>query len=67
ICSKLGLPVSTTHTLVGSVLGVGMAQGIDSINLKVVRSIMGSWLLTLPVAAILAVIIYQIIRFLISF
>jgi PiT family inorganic phosphate transporter len=58
VCSKLGLPVSTTHTLVGAVVGVGMAQGISSINLKVMRSIVVSWLLTLPIAGGLTIAIY---------
>ncbi|MDP8205963.1 MAG: inorganic phosphate transporter [Candidatus Electryonea clarkiae] len=62
ICSRLGLPVSTTHTLVGAVLGVGIAQGIDSIDLRVVRSIVNSWLLTLPVAAALSIIIFLILK-----
>lgn len=62
--SKLGLPISTTHTLVGGVLGVGLAQGLDAINLKVVRSILGSWLLTLPVAGILAIIFYFLLNML---
>ncbi len=61
-CSKLGLPISTTHTLVGGVLGVGLAQGIDAINLKVVRSIIASWLLTIPVAAFLAIVFFMIAR-----
>ncbi len=60
--SKAGLPISTTHTLVGSVLGVGLAQGIDAINLKVVRSVIASWLLTLPIAAGLAMILFFLLR-----
>ncbi|MBZ0265732.1 inorganic phosphate transporter [bacterium] len=62
VCSLLGLPISTTHTLVGAVLGIGIAQGVDSINLKVVKSIGGSWLLTLPVAGVLAIGIFFLLR-----
>ncbi|MBU1984299.1 inorganic phosphate transporter, partial [bacterium] len=66
VCSKLGLPMSTTHTLVGSVLGVGLARGIDAINLRVVRSILSSWLLTVPAAGGLSVAIYYILQILSS-
>ena len=53
--SKLGLPVSTTHTLVGGVLGVGFARGIDALNLRVVSNIVISWVITIPVGAIGAI------------
>ncbi|MHC1585469.1 MAG: inorganic phosphate transporter [Candidatus Syntropharchaeia archaeon] len=49
-CSYLGLPVSTTHTLVGAVIGIGLAGGLP-INLSIVRKIIFSWVVTLPVAA----------------
>jgi PiT family inorganic phosphate transporter len=62
IFSKLGMPVSTTHTLVGAVMGVGIAQGLDALNLKVLRSIMFSWVLTLPIAAILCMGIFWVLR-----
>ncbi len=61
VFSKLGLPISTTHTLVGSVIGVGMARGIGALNLRVIRDIAGSWLLTLPLTALFAMIIYKVI------
>ncbi|MDH4283282.1 MAG: inorganic phosphate transporter [Myxococcales bacterium] len=54
LASKLGLPVSTTHTLVGAVIGVGFARGIGAINTKVVGGIIASWLITVPFTAILA-------------
>ncbi|MCP4727491.1 MAG: inorganic phosphate transporter [bacterium] len=60
--SKLGLPISTTHTLVGAVLGVGFARGVRALNLKVIRDIISSWFITLPAAAILAIIIFNILR-----
>jgi len=60
VCSKMGLPISTTHTLVGSVIGVGMARGIASLNMRVVRNIVYSWLITLPVAGVLSIIFYEI-------
>ncbi len=57
-CSKMGLPISTTHTLVGAIIGVGLARGITALNIKVIKSIFTSWLITVPVAAILSVVFY---------
>jgi len=62
VCSKLGLPISTTHTLVGSVIGVGLARGIDALNLKVLKDIIVSWLLTLPIAAVLSAAIFWALK-----
>ena len=62
IASGTGLPISTTQTLVGAVLGVGMARGIAAINLSVVRNIVISWVITLPVGAGLAIIFFWIIK-----
>jgi PiT family inorganic phosphate transporter len=56
--SGLGIPVCTTHTLVGAVLGVGLARGIGAINLGAVATIFMSWLVTLPVGAGLAIIFF---------
>jgi PiT family inorganic phosphate transporter len=60
IASGTGLPISTTQTLVGAVLGVGMARGIAAINLSVVRNIVVSWVITLPVGAGLSIIFFWI-------
>lgn len=62
IASKLGLPISTTHTLVGAVLGVGLARGIGAVNLTVVRNVVISWLVTLPAGAFLAVIFFYVLK-----
>ena len=62
IASKMGIPISTTHTLVGAVIGVGMARGISSINLNVVRNIVVSWFVTVPAGAIFAIIFYYILK-----
>ncbi|MCK4744033.1 MAG: inorganic phosphate transporter [Sulfuriflexus sp.] len=56
--SGTGLPISTTHTLVGAVLGVGMARGIGALNLNVVRTIFLSWIITLPAGAIMAILFF---------
>ncbi|MCL7462371.1 inorganic phosphate transporter [Pseudomonas sp. NW5] len=60
--SAIGLPVSTTHTLVGAVLGIGIARGIGALNLGVVGKIFMSWLITLPAGAILAIIFFAILK-----
>jgi len=59
IASKLALPISTTHTLVGAVLGVGLARGIGALNLAIVRDIAISWVITIPAGALLAIIFYK--------
>ena len=59
----LGLPVSTTHTLVGAVIGVGLARGIGSLNLRVMRDIVASWAVTIPVGAGLSIAFYYGLRF----
>ncbi|MGB3563887.1 MAG: inorganic phosphate transporter [Thermoanaerobaculia bacterium] len=58
IASRLGLPVSTTHIIVGAVLGVGLARGIAAIDLRVVMGIVTSWVVTLPIGATLAAFFY---------
>ena len=62
VASGTGIPISTTHTLIGAVLGVGMAKGISAINLSVVGQIFLSWVITIPAGAILSVIFFFIIR-----
>ncbi|GAA6137814.1 inorganic phosphate transporter [Arenicella sp. 4NH20-0111] len=60
--STWGLPISTTHTLVGAVLGVGLARGIGALNLKVVGNIFMSWVVTLPAGASLSIIFFFILK-----
>ena len=60
VCSKLGLPVSTTHVLVGAVVGVGMARGMAALNLRVISTILKAWLVTVPIVAALAMLIYRL-------
>jgi len=62
IASKLGLPISTSHTVVGAVIGVGLARGLDAVDLGVVRKIIVTWLVTVPAAAGLSAIIFLILR-----
>lgn len=62
LASATGLPISTTHTLVGAILGVGLARGIAALNLRVIGSIFLSWLITLPAGAGLAIVFFFIIK-----
>ncbi len=58
IASGTGLPISTTHTLVGAVLGVGIARGLSALNMQVVGTIFMSWIVTLPAGAGLSILIF---------
>ena len=62
IASGTGIPISTTHVLVGAVLGVGLARGIEAIDLRVVARIMVSWVITIPAGAFLAIVFFYIFR-----
>jgi PiT family inorganic phosphate transporter len=62
LASGTGIPVSTTHTLVGAVLGVGVARGISAINLGVVARILVSWVVTIPAGAALTIVIFFVLR-----
>ena len=61
IASKIGMPISTTHTLVGCVVGVGLARGLGALNLKIIGNIIKSWLLTVPFTAGLTMVIYLVL------
>lgn len=60
--SKLGLPISTTHALVGAVFGVGMARGLQALNLKTLLDILVSWLVTIPLCALFSIAIFTFLR-----
>jgi len=62
IASGTGMPISTTHTLVGAVLGVGLARGIEAIDLRVVVRILVSWVVTIPAGALLAIVFFFIFK-----
>jgi len=62
LASGMGLPISTTHTMVGAVLGVGMARGISSLNMSVVRGIFMSWVITLPIGGVLAIVFFFVLK-----
>ena len=60
MASQLNMPVSTTHTLVGAVIGIGLVEGIKSVNLASVRTIFVSWVVTLPIGAALSIIFLEL-------
>jgi PiT family inorganic phosphate transporter len=62
IASGTGIPISTTHTLVGAVLGVGFARGVGAIDLRVVGNIFLSWIVTLPAGGLLAVVFFYFLK-----
>ena len=61
ICSRLGLPVSTTHVLVGAVVGVGFMRGMGFLDMRLLRNIGSSWVVTLPFTVVLAMILYKLL------
>ena len=61
LASATGLPISTTHTLVGAVLGVGLARGVEALHLPTIGAIITSWVVTLPAGAGLAVVFFYVL------
>jgi PiT family inorganic phosphate transporter len=58
VASKLGMPISTTHTVVGAIIGVGLARGLEAVDLRIIKKIVASWLITVPIAAVTCALIY---------
>ena len=63
ICSRLGLPVSTTHVLVGAVVGVGVMRGMGTLDLRILKNIGLSWIVTLPFTILLAMFLYKLLTY----
>jgi PiT family inorganic phosphate transporter len=63
LASKTGMPISTTHVVVGAVIGVGLARGIGALDLRVLGNIFVSWLVTLPIGGLLSAAIFFIFKF----
>ncbi|PIS02185.1 MAG: inorganic phosphate transporter [Chlamydiae bacterium CG10_big_fil_rev_8_21_14_0_10_42_34] len=62
LASKLGLPISTTHALIGAVLGVGMARGLKALNLQMLKEIVISWIVTIPLCALFSIIAFYLLK-----
>ena len=62
ICTRLKLPVSTTHVLVGAIMGIGLARGLAGIDARIAKKIFKSWIITVPAAAILCIVLFLIGR-----
>ncbi len=66
LASRMGIPVSTTHILVGAVLGVGLSRGIAALDLRVVGKILLSWVATLPISAGLCIAFFYLFRLMLA-
>ena len=62
LASRLGLPVSTSHALVGGVVGIGIIKEIKSVQFKTLQGIAAAWIVTLPVSAVLSAVIFSLVR-----
>lgn len=62
VASKLGLPISTTHCIVGAVLGVGLARGMRALNLSMLREIVLSWIITIPASAAVSILCFYLLK-----
>ena len=60
--SKLGLPISTTHCIVGAVLGVGLAKGMRALNLNMIKEIVLSWVITIPASALMSILVFYFFK-----
>ncbi len=58
ICTRMKLPISTTHTLVGAILGIGLARGLGGIDKSITRKIFGAWFITVPAAAVISIVLF---------
>ncbi len=63
IASKFGMPVSTTHAVIGAVCGMGLARGLDVVDFRIIKPIIISWIITIPAAAITSILFFEILNF----
>lgn len=62
LAEHLGIPVSTTHTITGSIIGVGATKRLSAVRWGVTINLLWAWILTIPVSALLAAVVYFIVR-----
>lgn len=62
VASNLGLPVSSTHATIGSVMGVGLARGFAAVDFRILSKIFLYWVLTLPISAITCIVVFYVLR-----
>jgi len=60
---QMGIPVSTTHTITGSIIGVGATKRLSAVRWGVTTNLLWAWVLTIPVSAVLAAVTYFIVKF----
>jgi PiT family inorganic phosphate transporter len=63
VCTRMKLPVSTTHVLVGAIMGIGLARGLSGIDSRIAKKIFKSWIITVPAAAIICIILFLVGRY----
>ena len=62
ICTGLALPISTTQTLIGAVIGVALAHGTKALHFETIKKIIHSWIITLPAGALMAILFYALLH-----
>ena len=60
---QMGIPVSTTHTITGSIIGVGATKRLSAVRWGVTTNLLWAWILTIPVSGVLAAIVYYIVQY----
>ncbi|HEK84822.1 MAG: inorganic phosphate transporter [Candidatus Saccharicenans sp.] len=65
MATHLGVPVSTTHVITGAVTGVGVARSVSSVKWQVTLRIVWAWIFTIPMAALIAALIYRVSNFIV--
>jgi PiT family inorganic phosphate transporter len=58
VATELGIPVSTTHTITGSIIGVGAAKRVSAVRWGVAKEIVTAWIITIPAAGLMAALLY---------
>jgi PiT family inorganic phosphate transporter len=65
LATELGVPVSTTHTITGAIIGVGAARRVSAVRWGVARGILVAWIVTIPASALIAALFYGLARLLV--